>query len=170
MENNKVPEVRRKRGRPPLNRVINGNAPKYHLKAPQQDEAPKAVFTPTEQGSLEIEAIETPSEVNSRQVIPREERMAAFEELKSDFKDGLINEPAEKEPKDAVSAIHDLVFVDQIEFVNGKNTLKIVLSKRHNRMYRVQVFLNDTMEIRPATYTGFSPASTFWGFLKEITK
>ena len=37
-------------------------------------------------------------------------------------------------------------------------------------MYRVQVFLNNTMEIRPATYTGYAPASTFWGFLKEITK
>jgi hypothetical protein len=64
----------------------------------------------------------------------------------------------------------DLTPVDSIEFVNGKNTLKIVLSKKHNRMYRVQVYLNNTMEIRPATYTGYAPASTFWGFLKEITK
>ena len=166
MENNQVPEFRRKRGRPPLNKATNGNAPKYHLKAPQQVEAPKAVTTPIEQRSPEIEAKEMPPEVNSHPVIPREERMAAFEELKNDFKEGLINEP--KEPSQ--NQIADLTPVDSIEFVNGKNTLKIVLSKRHNRMYRVQVFLNNTMEIRPATYSGYAPASTFWGFLKEITK
>jgi hypothetical protein len=162
MENSKVPEVRRKRGRPPLNRVINGNAPKYHLKAPQQDEAPKAVFIPTDQVSPTVGMEES--------VIERAIDLTQDVKKELEEKNDVNVYAAEKESKDAVSAIHDLVFVDQIEFVNGKNTLKIVLSKRHNRMYRVQVFLNDTMEIRPATYTGFSPASTFWGFLKEITK
>lgn len=56
--------------------------------------------------------------------------------------------------------------IDTIEFTKGKDKLTIVLSKRHNRMFRVQVFLNDTTEMRPGTYTGASPAMSFWNLLK----
>jgi hypothetical protein len=158
-----VPEFRRKRGRPPLNKPVNGNAPKYHLKAPQQVDAPKAVTTPTEQQSPETEAKESFLTV----AIPMtDELKRGFDEYGKSIMLPAIESP--KEPPQ--NPLADLTPVDSIEFTNGKNTLKIVLSKRHNRMYRVQVYLNSTMEIRPATYTGYAPASTFWGFLKEITK
>jgi hypothetical protein len=163
METSKEPEFKRKRGRPPLNKSLNGNPPKYHLKAPQQADAPKEVTTPIEQGSPEIEAKESHLTV----VIPMtEELKRGFDEYGKSVMLPAIESP--KEPSQ--NQLADLTPVDSIEFVNGKNTLKIVLSKKHNRMYRVQVYLNNTMEIRPATYTGYAPASTFWGFLKEITK
>ena len=60
--------------------------------------------------------------------------------------------------------------VDSLEFTNGSNNLKIVLSKKHNRMYRLQIVLNGETEIRPSTYTGTSPAMTFWKLLKGSVK
>lgn len=60
--------------------------------------------------------------------------------------------------------------VESITFADGPNTLKIVLSKRHNRMYRLQVFLNGDTEIRPSTYTGASMAYNYWNLLKNSLK
>jgi hypothetical protein len=57
--------------------------------------------------------------------------------------------------------------IDFIEFKNEKNSLKITLSKKQNRMYRIQIFLNDTIEIRPITYNGASTAMNFWNMLKS---
>ena len=59
--------------------------------------------------------------------------------------------------------------IESIEFLRGKDTMKIVLLKRHNRMYRIQIFLNDS-EIRPNTYTGASSAMAFWNLLKGSLK
>jgi hypothetical protein len=60
--------------------------------------------------------------------------------------------------------------VDTIEFKNGENTLKIALVKKDLRMFRIQIFLNDLMEIRPVTYTGANPAMTMWNLLKQAVK
>ena len=60
--------------------------------------------------------------------------------------------------------------IDFLEFENGKNKLKISLFKKHNRMFRIQIFLNDHTEIRPTTYTGSSMALSFWNLLKESLK
>ena len=173
METNKEPEVRRKRGRPPLNKSLNGMPPKYHLKALQQPIAPKEAITPTEQQSPSVEAKESGLEVT----VPATPQMKqAFEEYHAEQKEvceTVCNEIKQyyESPRDIrQNPMADLTPVEAIEFTNGKNKLKILLSKKHNRMYRVQIFLNDSVEIRPATYTGFAPASTFWGFLKEITK
>lgn len=64
-----------------------------------------------------------------------------------------------------------LRLVDAINFKdeNG-NSLKIVLRERENRMYRLQIFLNDSQEIRPITFNGNSAATTFWNFLKTSLK
>jgi hypothetical protein len=66
----------------------------------------------------------------------------------------------EKEDKKA------LELIEKLEFSNGKNTLSIRFSKRHNRMYRIQIFLNDEIEVRPVTYTGASTGCGFWKLLK----
>lgn len=63
-----------------------------------------------------------------------------------------------------------LQLIESIEFTNGKNKVSLRLSKRHNRLYRVQIFLNDSMELRPSTYNGASTAYSFWNVLKEIMK
>ena len=56
--------------------------------------------------------------------------------------------------------------IDSMEFKNGENTLTIKLIKKDNRAFRIQVFLNDTTEIRPVTYAGLSTALTVWNLLK----
>lgn len=60
--------------------------------------------------------------------------------------------------------------LDSIEFKNGKNTLSIRFSKKHNRMYKVQVFLNEKHEVRPTTHNGYGIAHSFWEMLKDNLK
>lgn len=64
----------------------------------------------------------------------------------------------------------EMEIIDTIIFAEGKNKLEIRFSKKHNRMYRVQIFLNDTNEIRPVTYTGAHTGLGFWNLLKATLK
>ena len=64
----------------------------------------------------------------------------------------------------------DLETIESIEFKNGENTLSIRFSKRHNRMFRIQIYLNDESEIRPVTYTGATTGYAFWKLLKGAMK
>lgn len=66
--------------------------------------------------------------------------------------------------------VKDLELIDALEFKNGENTLTIRFSKKHNRMFRIQVFLNNESEIRPVTYTGASTGYAFWNLLKGALK
>ena len=63
-----------------------------------------------------------------------------------------------------------LELMDSIPFKNGKNTLTIKYSKRNNRQFRIQIFLNDECEIRPVTYTGSQTGNAFWGLIKGVMK
>ena len=60
--------------------------------------------------------------------------------------------------------------VDSIEFKNGENKLTIKFIKKSNRMFRLQVYLNDKIEVRPVTYTGSSTGYSFWNLLKGSLK
>lgn len=60
--------------------------------------------------------------------------------------------------------------IDTIEFHQGQNVLKFVLRKKDNRMYRMQIFLNEDQEIRPVTYNGRNTAMAFWNLLKGSLK
>lgn len=62
------------------------------------------------------------------------------------------------------------ILVEAIEFKNGDNALRITLMRKTNRVYRIQVFLNDGLEIRPSTYTGSSGAMNVWKLLKSYLK
>lgn len=75
--------------------------------------------------------------------------------------------PPKEEPKEEPK---DLELIDSLEFKNGENTLTIRFSKKHNRMFRIQVYLNDESEIRPVTYTGASTGYAFWKLLKGALK
>jgi hypothetical protein len=70
-------------------------------------------------------------------------------------------------PKNNKEILEENTEIDFLEFEKGKNKLKISLFKKHNRMFRIQIFLNDHTEIRPTTYTGSSMALSFWNLLKE---
>lgn len=60
--------------------------------------------------------------------------------------------------------------MDCIEFSNGKNILSLKLFKTHNRMYKIQAFLNDQIEIRPVSYNGGGSANAYWNLLKGAVK
>jgi len=64
----------------------------------------------------------------------------------------------------------ELELIESIDFKNGENKLSIRFSKKHNRMFRIQIFLNDKNEIRPVTYSGASTGKTFWSLLKGVLK
>lgn len=64
----------------------------------------------------------------------------------------------------------NLELIDSIDFMHGENKLSLRFSKRTNRMYRIQIFLNDTYEIRPTTYSGISTGLNFWNFVKGVFK
>lgn len=62
------------------------------------------------------------------------------------------------------------VMIETLEFKNGENVLSIRFSKKNNRHLRIQVFLNDDIEIRPVSYTGSSTGNSFWNLLKGALK
>lgn len=73
------------------------------------------------------------------------------------IQENLILEKKEQEKK----------LIETIDFFSGNNKLSISLFQCHNRMFRMQIFLNDRQEIRPVTYTGSSTSYAFWNMLKE---
>lgn len=75
-------------------------------------------------------------------------------------------ECAEKPQKD-LEALLPLALLETMDFKNGENKLSIRFSKKNNRMFRIQIFLNDEDEIRPVTYNGSSTAYGFWNLLKK---
>lgn len=60
--------------------------------------------------------------------------------------------------------------IDSIDFKNGENTLSIKFIQNYNRTYRIQMFLNDKIEIRNVTYSGNNTANNFWSLLKGNLK
>jgi hypothetical protein len=60
--------------------------------------------------------------------------------------------------------------IESIDFFNGNNKVSIRLSKRHNRMFQIKIFLNDETEVRPMTYTGARTGYMCWNLLKGSLK
>lgn len=120
--------------------------------------------------------------VNSANIGPVNDESGIFCQLPKEVMetvDKLIKESMEK-PKDEqgeyvdfpkeIDGKKDLELIESVNFKNGENTLSIRFSKKHNRMFRIQVFLNDNLEIRPVTYTGANTGYTFWNLLKGAFK
>lgn len=61
------------------------------------------------------------------------------------------------------------ILIEEIRVNDGKNEIKIELSKKHNRVFKIDVYFNQC-EIRPATYTGRSSAMNYWKLLKGLKK
>jgi len=64
----------------------------------------------------------------------------------------------------------DLELIESLDFMNGENKLSIRFSKKHNRMYRIQIFLNDELEVRNVTYSGVSTGKTVWDLMKGVMR
>lgn len=73
----------------------------------------------------------------------------------------------EETPETRVVGVGASETVDSLTFSNGNDTLKIVLIKKHNRMFRLQMFLNENIEIRNNTFNGASQAYNYWDLLKN---
>ncbi len=81
-------------------------------------------------------------------------------------KEGGYIDLSEKE----MNEILPLTLIETMDFTSGENKLSIRFSKKNNRMFRIQIFLNDENEIRPVTYNGSSTAYGFWNLLKKSLK
>lgn len=105
---------------------------------------------------IEIGATKNGSEISVLNRIP-----SFIMQIDKNFKECLYNPlPIETESLE----------MDSIDFTNGENTLSIKLFKKQNRMFRIQIFLNKTIEIRNVTYAGNSTAYNFWNLLKGSLK
>lgn len=113
---------------------------------------------------------------NDGEVVAKEAKLLSLEALKAQVEAQALTEGSpqpvnvedsrEKRIVQQNNQDSESVPVESIEFKHGKDTLKITLYKKHNRMYRVQIFLNEETEIRPVTYTGASMAFGYWNLLK----
>lgn len=116
----------------------------------------------------EVNSIPLKSEENYKIHVSEEiSQGKGLEDLKKNLQeveDKYFNQKDESDSDDSPSKDDEIV--DQIEFKNGSNVLKILFKKKHNRMFRVQIFMNEITEIRPVTYTGAMTAKAFWNLLK----
>lgn len=112
---------------------------------------------------LNLEAIEEPKSVLYE--LPR----LISETIEHNLKEPMNNtqEVKEEEKEDTKK---DLELIEKLDFVNGENKLSIIFSKKPNRMYRIQLMLNDEHEVRPVTYSGTSTGMAFWNLLKGVLK
>lgn len=94
------------------------------------------------------------------------ENMESPAEIKDVGPGITLDSPKAKEAEE----VKDLELIESLDFINGPNKLSIRFSKKHNRMFRIQVFLNDDNEIRPVTYSGATTGMAFWKLLKGVLK
>lgn len=81
-----------------------------------------------------------------------------------------MNNAQELKTEEKPEVNKDLELVESLDFMNGANKLSIRFSKKHNRMYRIQIFLNDELEVRNVTYSGVSTGKTVWDLMKGVMK
>ena len=81
-----------------------------------------------------------------------------------------LEEKSIESPSKEIDVTKELELIETLDFKNGENSLSIRFSKKHNRMFRIQVFLNGVSEIRPVTYTGASTGYGLWNLLKGSLK
>ena len=82
----------------------------------------------------------------------------------------FMNITQETEIKQEVKETTMENIVESLDFFRGENKLSIRFTKKHNRMFRIQIFMNDEHEVRPVTYSGSTTGVTFWNLLKGILK
>jgi hypothetical protein len=59
--------------------------------------------------------------------------------------------------------------VKTMQIKEGNNIFEVALTKMANRSYQIKILFNGN-EIRPATYTGMSPAMNYWNLLNGSKK
>lgn len=74
----------------------------------------------------------------------------------------------EKTPE--ISTAFEPIVKDFLEFKNGENILKIIVSEISQRRYKLDVILNDDVEINPSTYSGSASCLSYWKLLKKTMK
>lgn len=113
----------------------------------------------------------SPKEIAVDRNLPQLESKPTIVKVEAKIKDSMNKNNEnffikKEEPKEKIQD----VIIDSIDFENGLNKLSIRFSKKQNRMYRIQIFLNEEIEIRNVTYTGTSTGTSFWNLLKGSLK
>lgn len=160
-ENTSKGNEHKPRGRPTSKGGKRGR-PKKHLLAPSGREVSGdgGVIAPSDKLSPVMPEIE--------KISLNESLTKILDDIAKDTvtKEEIDNPMSDKENEET----KDLELIESIEFENGKNVLSIRFSKKHNRMFRIQIYLNNEHEIRPVTYTGAHTGYSFWNFLKGALK
>jgi hypothetical protein len=100
-------------------------------------------------------------------IVPSVMTFKTFDEI---VKENMKKTKTDEELNESADKSSDLEIIESIDFTSGPNKLSIRFSKKHNRMFRIQVFLNDIYQVRPVTYTGSTTGVTFWNMLKGVLK
>lgn len=93
---------------------------------------------------------------------------APLDQFADELIDNAIGKEQSRERFEILEKIPSGDVLDVLTFVNGKNTLKIKFIRTPNRVYRIQVFMNDSQEVRPSTFAGASPGWSFWKLFKRL--
>lgn len=101
-----------------------------------------------------------------REETPKEIRVV---EKKAAIETKIEEKPVQQESVE-IKEKGDTVTLDELLFSDGNNVVKIALRQKANRVCRMQIFLNDSLELRPTTYVGKCSAMNFWNLLKESLK
>jgi hypothetical protein len=102
--------------------------------------------------------------------IPRAEKTIIKEILEEDLIEVINEDMCPVVEQSETESAPDNEQCQSIDFSNGKNTLSVRYRKCSNRQFRIQIFLNDTIEIRPVSYTGSSTGNAFWALIKGVMK
>jgi hypothetical protein len=122
--------------------------------------------------SIERETL-TQKECESMKETKTAENVAAFIPETPVLNPPKENPPEEKQILESKpeQVLDVLEVVDSLDFKDDKgNTLKIIYRSTPARRYRLQIFLNESQEIRPVTYNGTSTSMAFWSMLKGNLK
>lgn len=112
----------------------------------------------------------SPQEVKAEDLNRHENVLSQIPKLVMETIDHNLKEAMNTPQQIKEETLKDLELVESVDFMNGPNKLSLRFSKKHNRMYRIQIFLNDEHEVRPVTYSGASTGTTFWNLLKGVFK
>lgn len=92
------------------------------------------------------------------------------DQLKIEIEENQMIQEEEKSKQEEDYNYNPVEIIECLEFMNGKNKLKIEFSKKSQRNFRVKIMLNDEKELKPISFVTKSLAYDSWDMLKRILK
>lgn len=142
-------ERRKARGRPFVKGNVKGKPPE-ELMIEDTQEKEEAICAVEDEFTKETSFEKITHSIPPSQPKKRQKKESKQTELKKE--DNEVNLNSE--------------LVESLDFFDGENKLSIRLLKTPNRLYKINVILNDKLEIRPTTYPGAVAGVSYWNLLK----